>query len=174
MSAFFCKKSTFFGQNSTFTQSSSLRTVSDFLFLFSVFVRQKVTINEDVSFTDYASGIRLPDCTKLAVNWKNGNGVTIFWNGVIVKIFNVAWFLLSSLVTGPNFMSISSMVLELWQFPFIRDWPEIRKSEIPPSEFCSISGDWGELGTLSLAITSLKICYRMLQMPGLQLLPFLS
>ena len=44
-------------------------------------------------------------------------------------------FLLSSLVTGRSFMSISSLVLELWQFSFIRDWPEIRKSEIPPSDF---------------------------------------
>ena len=49
--------------------------------------------------------------------------------------FDVALFLLSSLVTGSSFMSISSLVLELWQFSFIRDWPEIRKSEIPPSEF---------------------------------------
>ena len=29
-------------------------------------------------------------------------------------------FLLSSLITGPSFMTISSQVLELWQFPFIR------------------------------------------------------
>ena len=35
---------------------------------------------------------------------------------------------------------LSSLVLELWQFSFIRDWPEIWKSEIPPSEFCPISG----------------------------------
>ena len=28
---------------------------------------------------------------------------------------------------------------------FIRDWPEIRKSKIPPSKFCSISGGWDEL-----------------------------
>ena len=40
--------------------------------------------------------------------------------------------LFSSLVTGPSLMSISSMVLELWQFSFTRDWPEIQKSEIPP------------------------------------------
>ena len=45
--------------------------------------------------------------------------------------FNNVLFLLSSLVTGQSFMSISSLVLKLWQFPFIRDWPEIRKSEIP-------------------------------------------
>ena len=61
------------------------------------------------------------------------------------NFFDVVLFLLSSLVTGPSFMSISSLVLELWQFSFIRDWPEIRKSEIPPSEFCPISGYWDEL-----------------------------
>ena len=41
------------------------------------------------------------------------------------KIFNVALFLLSSLVTDPSFMSTSWLVLELWQLSFfIRDWPE--------------------------------------------------
>ena len=47
------------------------------------------------------------------------------------NIFNVL-FLLSSLVTCPSFMSISSPVQELRQFLFIRNWPEIRKLEIPP------------------------------------------
>ena len=79
------------------------------------------------------------------------------------NFFDVVLFLLSSLVTGPSFMSISSLVLELWQFPFIRDWPEIRKWEIPPSEFCLISGDWGELGIPNWPRTSLIKCYWMLQ-----------
>ena len=65
--------------------------------------------------------------------------------------FDVVLFLFSSLVTGRNFMSISSWVLELWQLSFIRDWPEIRKSEIPPFQFCPISGDWGELWVSNLA-----------------------
>ena len=72
-------------------------------------------------------------------------------------------FFLSCLVTGPSFMSISSLVLELWQFSFIRDWPEIRKSDITPSEFCPISGDRGELGMPNLARMSLMKYYRMLQ-----------
>ena len=79
------------------------------------------------------------------------------------NFFDVVLFLLSSLVTGPSFMSISSLVLELWQFSFIRDWPEIRKSEIPPSEFCPISGDWGKLWVPNLARMSLIECYWMLQ-----------
>ena len=79
------------------------------------------------------------------------------------KFLDVFLFLLSSLVTGPSFMSISSLVLELWQFSFIRDWPEIRKSEIPLSEFCPISGDWDELWIPNLARMSLIECYWMLQ-----------
>ena len=62
------------------------------------------------------------------------------------QFFDVVLCLLSSLVTAPILMSISSLVLELWQFSYIRDWPEIWKSEIPPSEFFPISGDWGKLG----------------------------
>ena len=79
------------------------------------------------------------------------------------NFFDVVLFLLSSLVTGPSFMSISSLVLELWQFSFIRDWPKIRKSEIPLSVFCPISGDWGELRIPNLAWMSLMKCYWILQ-----------
>ena len=60
-------------------------------------------------------------------------------------------------------MSISSLVLELWQFLFIRDWPEIRKSEMPPYEFCPISGDWDKLGIPNLAWIFLIKCYWMLE-----------
>ena len=38
------------------------------------------------------------------------------------KFFDVVLFLLWSLVTGLSFMSIPSLVVELWQFSFIRDW----------------------------------------------------
>ena len=79
------------------------------------------------------------------------------------NFFDVVLFLLSILVTGPSFMSISSLVQELWQFFFIRDWPEIRKSQIAPCEFFPISGDWGKLGIPNLARMSLIICYWMLQ-----------
>ena len=79
------------------------------------------------------------------------------------NFFDVVLFLLSSLVTGPSFMSISSLVLELWQFTFIRDWPEIRKLEIPPFEFCPLSGDYGKLGILNLVQTPLIKSHWMLQ-----------
>ena len=40
--------------------------------------------------------------------------------------FEVVLFLLPSLVTAPSSMSIPSLVLESWQFLFVRDWPNIR------------------------------------------------
>ena len=79
------------------------------------------------------------------------------------NFFDVVLFLLSSLVTGPSLMSISSPILELWQFSFIRDWSEIWKSEIPTSEFFQISGDCRELWVPNLARMSLIECYWMLQ-----------
>ena len=79
------------------------------------------------------------------------------------NFFDVVLFLFSILGTGPSFMSISSMVLELLQFSFIWDWPEIRKSEIPPSEFFTVSGDWVKLEIPNSAQTSLIWCYWMLQ-----------
>ena len=123
---------------------------------------------------DYASGIWLLNCSKLAIDWKNGNDVIIFWHDVIVKLFWRSVVLSSSLFTGPSFMSISSLVLVLWQFSFIRDWPEIRKLEIPPSGFCPISGDWDKLGTQNLARMFQIKCYRILQNTRVTALPFLS
>ena len=79
------------------------------------------------------------------------------------SFLDVVLFLLSSLVPCPSFMTMSSLILELWKFSFIRDWPEIRKSEVPPSEFCPTSGDWSKLCIPNLARVSLIECYWMLQ-----------
>ena len=54
-------------------------------------------------------------------------------------------FILSSLVTGQKFISISSLVVELWQFSFITTWEDIPKLELFSPEFCLISRDWDEL-----------------------------
>ena len=62
---------------------------------------------------------------QMAINWKNNNDETIFRYDVIFVFFDVALFLFEILVTGPRFMSISLLVLDLWQFSFIRDWLEI-------------------------------------------------
>ena len=110
-------------------------------------------------YTD--SGLRtaqnLPKIRKMTMTSQFSNMMSLS------KFFDVVLFLLSSLVTGSSFMSISSLVLELWQFSFIRDWPEIKKSEIPPSEFCPISGDWDELWIPNLVRMSLIECYWTLQ-----------
>ena len=92
----------------------------------------------------------------------------------VFPFFNFAVFFLSNLVTRPNFMSISGLVLELWQFSFIKDWPETWKSEIPPSEFFPISGDWRELRIPNLAQMCLIKCYCMLQNARVTVVPFLS
>ena len=104
---------------------------------------------------------------RTALNWPKIRKVTMTSQFLDMtsssNVFDVVLFLLSSLVTCPSFMSILALVLEFWQFSFIRDWPEIRKSKIPPSEFCPISGDWGELWVPRLARMSLMECYWMLQ-----------
>ena len=53
--------------------------------MFSLFVRSKVTVNENVRFTDYAPRIRLPDCSKLTKNQENDNDVKISRHYVFVN-----------------------------------------------------------------------------------------
>ena len=53
-----------------------------------------------------------------------------------------------NIITGSGVMTIF----------FYKDWPEIRKSEIPSSNVCSISGDWEELGIPNLPRMSLIKC----------------
>ena len=81
----------------------------------SIFNFCKVTVDENIRFTGYASGIELLDCSKLAINW---NTMASQFSGMrsLSKFFDIVLFLLSSLVTGPNFISILSLVLELWLF----------------------------------------------------------
>ena len=67
--------------------------------MFSVFVRQKVTITENIAFADSVSGIQPPDCSKLAKNPRNDNGVTIFQHDVNVNFFFFFWRCFVSLVT---------------------------------------------------------------------------
>ena len=50
-------------------------------------MRQKVSNTENLTFADSVSGIRTPDCSKLAKNPENDNDVTIFWHDNIVKFF---------------------------------------------------------------------------------------
>ena len=76
-------------------------------------MQQKVTVTENITFAGFVSRIRSLDCSKLAKNPENDNDVTVSRHDVNVKFFRVVLFLLLSLVTGPSFMSISSLVLDL-------------------------------------------------------------
>ena len=70
---------------------------------------------------------RVLDCSKSTINWENYNNVKICRHNVIMSIFYIVVFLLSSLVNGPSLMPMSSIVPELCQFLFIKDLknPEI-------------------------------------------------
>ena len=52
--------------------------------------------------------------------------------------FDVVLFPLSSLVTGSSFMSISSLVLELWHFSFMTRNPKIGNTSV-----CVLPNIWG-------------------------------
>ena len=141
MSAFFSKKIVSFYSKQKFRSC-----VSDFLVLFSVFVRYKVTFNEKnvLQTMRLESGFRIPP------NWpktrKNENDVTIFRHVVIINFFWCFLFLLSILFTGRSFMSISSLVLELWQLSSIRDWPEIQKWKYLCLSFSQYLETWASYG----------------------------
>ena len=108
-----------------------------------------------MNYTDSASRIWLSDCSKLAINWKNINDVTIFRHDVIVKFF---WRCFTSLVKFSywyefhvNFITGSGVMTISFNMRLTRNL------EIPPSEFCPISGDWDEVGIPNLAFgTSLS------------------
>ena len=71
--------------------------------------------------------------SKLTINLKNYNDIIIWRHEAIFKFFKVVVFLLSSLVSDASFMSVSLLVLELWQFLFIRDLakkPQIKNTPV--------------------------------------------
>ena len=99
---------------------------------------------------------------RTAPNWhknlKNDNDVTIFWHDVK---FNFFWRCFVSVV---KFSYWSKFYVNIITGSGIISFIRIdQKSEIPPSEFCPISGDWGELWIPNLARMSLIECYWMLQ-----------
>ena len=89
--------------------------------------------------------------------------VTICWHDVIIKFSWRCFVFLVKFSYWSKFHVNIVTGLELWQFSFTRDEPEIRKLEITPSEFCPISGERGELGIPNLARVFLMKCYRMVQ-----------
>ena len=49
------------------------------------------------------------------------------------NFFNVVEFLFPDLDSGPSFMSLSSLVLELWQFLFIKGFTRNLEIEMTPA-----------------------------------------
>ena len=145
ISIFLAKNQHFFGRYSTFTQSNSIRAVLEiFQFCFQVLKDKKLLL---VKIKFYRPCVQNPASARpanlpyigkktMTSQFTDLNSPSIF--------FHVDVFLLSSLVTGSSYISLSQLVLELWQFFFIKDWPEIRKSKMPQSEFCPISRGWNE------------------------------
>ena len=117
--------------------------------------------------------MRLEFSVPIAPNWpKNDNDITICWYDVIVNFFLLH---VVSLVTLSCWSKIHVSIitgLEFGQFSFVRDWRNIQNSEIPPSKFCPISGDWSELAIPNLAQMSLMKCYWILQNARVQHLTF--
>ena len=114
MPALSLEKISIFSQNSISTQSNSVTAAFRyFLVLFSIFVRENFTTIENLSLTDL---LQIDHKSKKITMTSQFFEITSSSN-----FFEVVFFHLSSLVTGPRFISISSLVLELWQFSFIRD-----------------------------------------------------
>ena len=130
--------------------------------MFSVFVRYKFTINENLNFAGYVSGIRLAICSKFPISQKNDYNTTIGQHDVI---FNF-WRCFVSFVNFSycskfysNIITDSGVTVIFFYKGLTRD-SEIGKN---PSEFCSIYGDWGKLQIPSLVRISLIKCYWILQ-----------
>ena len=103
MSAFFCKKSMIFGQNSTFTQRNSVRLVSQIFQFCFPFLEYERSLLMKICFTDYASGIQLPECSKLVENRKNGNDVTISQHDVTINFLKCCFVFLVRFSYGSKF-----------------------------------------------------------------------
>ena len=71
--------------------------------MFSIFARQNVIATENIAPADSVSGIRPPDCSKLAENPKNVNDVKIFRNDVFVKFFWSCFVSLFNFSSWSNF-----------------------------------------------------------------------
>ena len=121
-------------------------------------------MNENISFTDYASGTQLPYCSKLSINWKNDNDLTISRNDIIVILWRSLVSLVKfsywskfpfNIITGSGFMTIFS-----FQFSSVSSKSGNRNN---PVWVLPISGGLRELGIPDLARISLIKCYWMMQ-----------
>ena len=112
---------------------------------FFIFCKKKVTFNENISFTGSASWIWLPDGLKVAMNWKSDNEFTIRWHYVIVKLF---WRCFISFVKFSYWCKFQDNVITgsgIMIIFFYQGLTRNLENKIASSEFCTISGNRGEL-----------------------------
>ena len=132
MSAFFLQNITVFYPKSTFTKSNSLRVVlRDFLVLFSTFVRQKVTVTENIILQTLCPEFGL----RSAPNWPKIRKMTMtsqFSDMTSTsKFFDVVLFVLSSLVTGRSFNIITgSGIMTIFYHKGLTRNPEIENTPV--------------------------------------------
>ena len=110
---------------------------------------------------NHVSGIRLRDCSELAVNLKR-------WS-----LFDVIVFFFLRLESGLSFMILSVLVLELWQYLLKQIWPKIWELQTPRPKSCTTFWNWKELGISKLPWVFPMSSYYMLVVTWL-LLTFLS
>ena len=133
--------------------------------MFSVLLRKKITVNENISFIDYASGIWFPDCSKLAINWKIAmtSQFSEMMSSFADAVYWLCFVFLVNLSYWPNFhvnIITGSGVVTIF---FYKGLTRNLENGNTPFEFCPISGDWGELEVPNLARTSPIKCYWILQ-----------
>ena len=72
-----------------------MRTVLEMFSSVFSFYKIKVIVNENVSITDHASGIRLPNWSKFAINWKNDSDIRrhcqVFWRCHVSLVIFSYW-----------------------------------------------------------------------------------
>ena len=146
MSAFFCTKLPFFVQNGNFTQSNSVRAVLE-IFFSSVFSFCKTKGYYYWKHNFCGLLVRNPTSGLLQIgqkskkwqwryNFPTWRQRQYFWRYFVSFVkFNYWSKFHVNIVNGSGIMTIS----------FYKGWPDIRKSEIRPSEFFPKSGDWGKL-----------------------------
>ena len=108
------------------------------------FCETKTLFNENLSFTDYASRIRCPDCSKLARNWQKYNGVTICQLDAIINFFMI-------FVSLPKFsywskipvnMSTGSGVITIFFYKGLTRKPEIRNTPFYVATYNTFWESW--------------------------------
>ena len=109
------------------------------------------------------SGIWLPDCSKLAINWKNDNNVTIFWHDVTSTF---CWCCFVSLMKFSYWSKFHVNIITDSGVMIISFYKGLtRNLEIGNTPVWVLPNIWrlGKLGIPNLVRMSLIKCYCMLQ-----------